>query len=312
MISVLITTFNRKELLQRAIESVLTQTYTDLELIIIDDCSQDGTDRLPILQNDSRIKYHYYFQNLGQQHGDRVHMKRFVNHMAKGKYFAYLPSDDYWIPKNLLARQVALLEAYPDAAIVTGGQMSYFYRPNEQVMNESVPEGEEKFYADAMPNGYMDSDSFLDYFATHPHTTNINRGAALFKRDLFIKSGALQGDGGKWEGGFEITIAPCCYGGHIYINEPCVFTTIREDNASFQGTQLLHYQDSIDSIKAGFRQALKDFPQRELEKVQKKIIDNVGKSYLANAHHIKTYGSLSMCSKENIARPVTMEDLCLS
>ena len=44
MISVIITTYNRKEYLKKAIESVLNQSYKDIEIIIIDDCSTDGTE----------------------------------------------------------------------------------------------------------------------------------------------------------------------------------------------------------------------------------------------------------------------------
>ena len=46
MVSAIITTHNRKELLRRAIESVLSQTYLEMECIVIDDASNDGTDQI--------------------------------------------------------------------------------------------------------------------------------------------------------------------------------------------------------------------------------------------------------------------------
>lgn len=59
MISVIIPTYNRAELLKRAAQSVLAQTYKDFELIIVDDGSTDNTKEIVESLNDSRIVYVY-------------------------------------------------------------------------------------------------------------------------------------------------------------------------------------------------------------------------------------------------------------
>jgi glycosyltransferase involved in cell wall biosynthesis len=296
-ISILISTFNRRELVKRAIDSVIGQTFTDFELFIIDDESTDGTQE-EILRRypDKRLKYIYNERNEAKGHGDKVHIRRLVHELARGKYWISLNSDDFWIPNNLLARQIALFEAYPDAAMVTGGQESYF-----------VPENRYSFTPGVFPH-HLDSDKFLEHFASDPIHCNIIIGARLYNRELFIKSGALVNNDGRWESGYELNIAPGCYGSHIYIDEPCVLTEIRPENASFNETQLAHYLDAVASTKAGFRKPLLDFPDRGLREIQRKTIENIGIAYVGNGLHVMAGNALSYCSPEHLSRLVARED----
>ncbi len=297
-ISVLISTYNRKDLVKRALESVLGQTFKDLEIFIIDDCSTDGT-QVEIQREyaDRRIHYIYNGRNQAGEHGDKVHIRRFVHELAIGKYWVYLDSDDYWLSPTLLERQVGLFGGHPGAYCVTGGQQSYF-----------VPEDRVVFTPGVFP-AYLSSDDFLNYFAERPIACNIIGGARLYDRSLFLKSGALTTDAGRWESGFELTLAPACYGGHVYIDEPCIHTDIRPENASFGETQYQHFIDSVESVKAGFRKAMVDFPDRGLEVVQRKIVRNIGQTYLGNASHALGGGTLGYCSAANLSRLVTREDV---
>ncbi len=297
-ISILTSTYNRKEMVKRTIDSVIGQTYTDFELIIIDDQSTDGTqEEILRCYPDSRIRYVYNEQNQAAEHGDKVHIRRFVHELAQGKYWVSLNSDDYWLMPNLLARQIALFEAYPTAAMVKGGQQSHF-----------IPDDSKVFTPGIFP-AVMTSDEFLYHFSKDPIGSNIIAGATLYNREMFIKSGAFIGNEGRWESGFEINLAPVCYGDHVYIDEPCVCTEIRPENASFNETQLTHYLDSVASVKAGFRQPLMDFPDRYLKAIQRRTIENIGTVYLNNALHVKNYGSLAYCSPKNLSELVTIEDV---
>jgi glycosyltransferase involved in cell wall biosynthesis len=298
LISILVTTYNRRELVKKALNSIFSQTFTDFEIIMIDDQSTDGTDAMIAKHYpDKRLKYIYNKENQAGVQGDRVHAKRFVNELACGKYWISLNSDDHWLSSTLLARQVALFEAYPDAAMVAGGQQSYF-----------VSDDNLSFTSGLFPS-FLNSDDFIDHFSKHPIESNIIAGATLYNRELFMHSGAFTCDAGRWEWGYEIHIAPCCYGSHIYIDEPCVRTEISPGNASFQESQLQHYLDSVASIKAGFRKPLLDFPKRGLKTMQRRTIQNIGKAYLANTAHAKEYGNLAYCSTENLSRLVTQEDV---
>lgn len=297
-ISILVSTYNRRELVKRALNSIFSQTFTDWELFIIDDQSTDGTqEEILKCYPDPRLTYIYNEQNLAAEHGDKIHIRRFVHELARGKYWIYLDSDDFWLMPNLLARQVALFEAYPGAAMITGAQQSYFVPDDKTVFTPEI-------FSFA-----MNSTAFLEHFANDPIKCNIIGGARLYNRKLFIQSGALTGNDGRWESGFELTLAPACYGDHIYIDEPCIHTDIRPENASFNESQLQHYLDSVDSVKAGFRKALVDFPERRLEEIQRRIIENIGKAYLENAEVIKSGEKLSYCSDQNISRCVEPGDL---
>ena len=69
LVSVYITTFNRRLLLERALNSVLSQTYTNIEILIIDDASTDGTkEYIDKNFNDSRIQYFLLSKNKGACH----------------------------------------------------------------------------------------------------------------------------------------------------------------------------------------------------------------------------------------------------
>lgn len=113
VVSVLITSYNRSEYIAVAIESVLSQTFTDFELIIVDDASTDDT--LYIARKyediDKRIKVYANDQNLG----DYPNRKKAASY-AIGKYIKYVDSDDILYPHGLDV-MVKGMNQFPDAAL---------------------------------------------------------------------------------------------------------------------------------------------------------------------------------------------------
>ena len=113
LVSVIIPTYNRYRMVTRAIESVLTQTYRNIELIIVDDASKDNTfELLKTEYADPRIKIVRHPRNLG---GAAARNSGIRN--AKGGLIAFLDSDDEWLPEKL-ARQIPLLLSNPDVGAV--------------------------------------------------------------------------------------------------------------------------------------------------------------------------------------------------
>ena len=113
LVSVLMTAYNREMYISEAIESVLASTYTNFELIIVDDGSKDNTVKIARSygEKDERVKVYVNEQNLGQ----------FPNRnqaalYAKGKYIKYLDSDDKIYDWGL-AYCVEMMEKYPDAGM---------------------------------------------------------------------------------------------------------------------------------------------------------------------------------------------------
>ena len=93
LVTVCITTYNRKNNLLIAVRSVLTQTYSNIEIIIVDDCSDDGTPEFvkeEILSIYPNIRYFRHNVNKGLA----VARNKAINE-AKGKYFIRVDSDDY-------------------------------------------------------------------------------------------------------------------------------------------------------------------------------------------------------------------------
>jgi len=96
LVSVIIPTKNRELTIQRAVESVLKQTYQDFELIIIDDHSTDHTEEIIRAFRDSRIIYHKLSQSAGAAGARNAGIS-----LSHGKYIAFLDSDDSWKDQKL-------------------------------------------------------------------------------------------------------------------------------------------------------------------------------------------------------------------
>jgi glycosyltransferase involved in cell wall biosynthesis len=103
--SVIISTYNRSEMLMIAVDSVLEQTFMDWELIIVDDGSTDNTRAAVIARNDTRIKYIY------QQNSERSAARNNGIANANGKYICFLDSDDYYLPQRLELLHQAIIKA---------------------------------------------------------------------------------------------------------------------------------------------------------------------------------------------------------
>ena len=103
-VSVIIATYNRADLLPRAINSVLSQTFEDFELIIVDDCSTDSTLKVIRSFADPRIREVQSARNMGQSRARNTGID-----IAQGEYVAFLDDDDQWV-ESKLARQARILD----------------------------------------------------------------------------------------------------------------------------------------------------------------------------------------------------------
>lgn len=116
MVSVVIPTHNRVDLLPRAIDSVLNQTYKDLEVIVVSDGSIDNTDVLmQKYDRNGRVRYINYTPAKGGNYARNTGINA-----AKGEYVAFLDDDDEWLPMKI-ERQVALMEADNEVGLVYTG-----------------------------------------------------------------------------------------------------------------------------------------------------------------------------------------------
>ena len=102
----ILTTYRRPMLLKRAINSVLKQTYSDFEVCIYDNASDDQTEEIVqgFAKRDSRVKYHRHPENIGMMPNYQFALDR-----IEAPYFSLLSDDDYLLPLFFEARQSAIL-----------------------------------------------------------------------------------------------------------------------------------------------------------------------------------------------------------
>jgi len=103
LVSVIIPTYNREKLLMRAIESVLSQDYKQIEVIVVDDGSTDGTSSLFMKQFDERVHY------VRNRHEGANYARNTGIELSKGEYISFLDSDDTYRP-NKISKQLSQIQ----------------------------------------------------------------------------------------------------------------------------------------------------------------------------------------------------------
>jgi len=118
LVSVVMATYNRAGYLNRSISSFLNQSFTDAELIVVDDGSDDHTFWIVSMF----MKDHNNIRYLRQAHRGVSQTKNTGIKAATGKYIAFLDSDDAYKPGYLESR-VRFMEANPEVDLVEGGEI---------------------------------------------------------------------------------------------------------------------------------------------------------------------------------------------
>lgn len=201
LISAIITTHNRPLLLDRAIKSVFSQTYKNIECIVVDDKSDDNTK--DICASFPTIRY-IYISPEESKGGNYARNQGII--ASKGKYCAFLDDDDYWLPQKI-EKQVQLIEE-------KGCELVYCGRKMEIVQKEKTT------YYNRLPNpsfwGDMHKKILLTCCCCTTSTMMVSR-EALFDVGLYDEKLAFWQD-------YELTIRCAQRKPFYYVNEPlCVY-----------------------------------------------------------------------------------------
>ena len=121
IVSAVILTHNRKQLVLRAIDSVLNQSFMNIECIVVDDASDDGTKEELSIRKDIIYIYIPKEESQGGNYARNVGINA-----AKGKYVAMLDDDDYWLPTKI-EKQVALIEEKDCGLVYCGMRPEYVH-----------------------------------------------------------------------------------------------------------------------------------------------------------------------------------------
>lgn len=115
LVSVAILTYNQEEFLREALETVLSQNYSNIQIVVGDDCSTDGTQAM--LKEYEKNYPGKFVLHLAEKNSGITRNSNIIHKSCTGKYIAWLGGDDLFNPGKL-EKQVAFLEANPDHNIV--------------------------------------------------------------------------------------------------------------------------------------------------------------------------------------------------
>ena len=165
LVSVILTSFNHEKYLRASIDSVLNQTFTDYELIIWDDCSQDNSWEIINSYKNRRIKAFRNEQNMGGGNTNRA-LK-----IVSGEYIAIHHSDNVW-ELDKLEKQVAFLEVHTEIGAVFTNALA--------ITEDGSPLTDEKhFYFNIFDQPNRTRFEWLNFF--------FNRGNALCRPSVLIR-----------------------------------------------------------------------------------------------------------------------------
>lgn len=170
LVSVIIPTYNRAQLLPEAIESVQVQTHTNLEIIVVDDCSSDNTEEVvrELMKDDSRIKYYRLSKK-----GNANVARNYGVEKSEGEFLSFLDSDDVYL-SNKIEDQLHLICCNEYDFVI--GQ-SYAYSENLK------KRGDKWSYLDKQVNPE-------NYICNHIHV-RWQTGSALWRRNYFDRIGGF-------------------------------------------------------------------------------------------------------------------------
>lgn len=169
MVSVIIPTYNRGKVITRSINSVLNQTYKDLELIIVDDCSTDNTEEAVKKIDDPRIIYIRLEKNQGACAARNVGVAS-----AHGEMIAFQDSDDEWKPDKLVTQINALTETNADVC---------FCKLKRNYNNVDVDDGRIGFFPSLQGSKFMTHEDMCN--RAYISTQTILAWKKVFEEHLF-------------------------------------------------------------------------------------------------------------------------------
>src|SRR5574337_57403 len=166
-VSVVIPAYNAAWCVRRAVDSVLAQTFTDFELLVVDDGSTDDTAAVLNTYGD-RLRI------VSKPNGGLSSARNAGIDAARGRYVAFLDADDGWLPEKL-ERQVALMDANP--ALVFCSTAARIESPDGEVLGE--------WACGPSPLPTLEA-----IFATNAHVAG-SGSAVLARRDAFARTGGF-------------------------------------------------------------------------------------------------------------------------
>lgn len=177
LVSAVIITHNRKDYVLKAIKSVQSQTYSNIEIIVVDDASQDGTkELLEKIATKDNILYIYISkdESKGGNHARNIGILA-----SNAEYVAFLDDDDEWFPEKIY-KQVNYMQDHPECGVVS------CFRIIELNFKSRYPDGKMNF---------LEGDVHTQIFTRIPFVTS----EAMYKKSVLIKAGLFDEELKYWQ-----------------------------------------------------------------------------------------------------------------
>lgn len=227
LISVCIPTYNSEKHIEDCINSVLTQTYNNIEIIISDNNSEDETVKIIKNMNLKNLKLHVNKFNVGMVENFNI-----LSKLAKGKYIKFLASDDK-LDKNFIVKSIEPFHKFDNLVLVSTAK--------------SVIDGHSKIIFKKISNlktGFYTGDKIIKKILFSSRNPIGEPSASLVKREIFEKVGGFKSP-------FPMTldidfwISILKYGNLYFIDEPLAYFRVHKNSYSVQKNANKEYRDWI-------------------------------------------------------------------
>lgn len=202
-ISIIIPCFNRANFIEKAIQSALDQDYPNIEIIISDNHSTDGTNAiLNKYLDDKRVKYFVNATNIGMIPNFKIATEL----RAQGDFICYVCSDDYLCNNKFISNSITLINKYPDISFVAAKNCTFYNDTNQLLVDKTDHIFENEFL-----KGIDVFNNFAEWFAP-------GWGGILMNRNELIATSVFESKAQSLD--YEANLKLMLQGNAAFINEP--------------------------------------------------------------------------------------------
>ena len=182
-LSIVFTSYNHKEYLRQALDSLLLQTYQDFELIIVDDCSTDGSQEI-LKEYGSRKNVRLFLKD--KNSGSYVKASNFGAAQAKGKYLLFAQCDDFAEPTQL---QELMKPFKNNGSVGVSFSRSNLVDEKDEIIGDDFSIRSSSFRKHCKTDTLISKSQMMEFLSKSCVIPNLS--AAVIEHDLYIKSGGL-------------------------------------------------------------------------------------------------------------------------
>lgn len=260
LVSAIITTHNRISSLKKAINSVRNQTYENIEIIVVDDGSNDGTDAYCRAQDD--IKYIYIPP---KEHQNGNYARNLGIKASNGGYIAFLDDDDEWMPTKI-ARQYKKMSSNECGIVYVGRRFSLRNgeRKFDEVLNVSLA-------------GDLSKKVFYNIFST--------TSCIMVKREVLDDIGYFDENVEYWQE-YELLTRICQKYKVALVNKPLVIYAVNYADKQRLSNKIDGFKKSVKYINKKYEKEIHRLSECEMRKRKKMIYDEIATRYDSAGRHL--------------------------